>query len=88
MTSELTLWPSDIGPLAAIAQQASEFSHQAKARNTIRAYKADWAHFQAWCRVHEQSSLPALPEVVALYVTSLAATHKPATIARRVFWVS
>ena len=88
MTSELTLCPSRIGTLAAIADQASEFSHQAKARNTIRAYKADWSHFQAWCRVHGQASLPALPDVVALYVTSLAATHKPATIARRITAIS
>jgi hypothetical protein len=36
---------TEIGPLAEIADRASEFIHQSKAANTVRAYRADWAHF-------------------------------------------
>ena len=92
MASELILSSrptnTEIGPLAQIANRASEFIEQSKAANTIRAYKSDWNHFQVWCTVHGQSSLPASPETVALYLTDLAATHKTATIVRRVSAVS
>jgi site-specific recombinase XerD len=79
---------TEIGPLAEIADRASEFIHQSKSKNTIRAYRADWSHFESWCKSHGQSSLPANPDTVALYVTDLAATHKPATITRRLSAVS
>jgi DNA gyrase/topoisomerase IV subunit A len=59
-----------------------------KAKNTIRAYRADWDHFESWCRSHGQSSLPASPETVALYVTDLSSTHKTATITRRISAIS
>jgi hypothetical protein len=39
---------TEIGPLAEIAERASEFIHQSKATNTVRAYRADWTHFDAW----------------------------------------
>ena len=77
-----------IGPLAEIADRASEFIQQSKSKNTIRAYRADWAHFESWCHSHRQSSLPATPEIVALYVTDLATTHKAATITRRISAIS
>jgi site-specific recombinase XerD len=79
---------TQIGPLAEIANRASEFINQSKSRNTIRAYRADWDHFTAWCNSHGQSSLPATAETVALYVTDLAATHKPATLTRRISAIS
>src|SRR5689334_3930544 len=74
--------------LAENADQAAEFAQRSKAANIIRAYKADWAHFSAWCKRHSQCPLPASPEAVALYVTDLAASHKPATITRRMSAVS
>lgn len=79
---------TQIGPLAEIADQASEFIRQSKSKNTIRAYRADWAHFESWCRSHGQMSLPAAADTVALYVTDLSATHKPATITRRISSIS
>lgn len=79
---------TEIGPLAEIADRASEFIHQSKSKNTIRAYRADWSNFESWCKSHGQSSLPANPDTVALYVTDLAATHKPATITRRISAIS
>ena len=79
---------TEIGPLAEIADRASEFIHQSRASNTVRAYRADWEHFTAWCRSHGQPSLPATPETVALYVTDLTVTHKTATITRRISAIS
>ena len=79
---------TQIGPLAEIADRASEFIEQSKSKNTIRAYRADWEHFTAWCKAHGQASLPATAETVALYVTDLADTHKPATITRRISAIS
>ena len=54
--SRLSLMPTDlilsdrptdtkIGPLAEIADRASEFIQQSKSKNTVRAYRADWDHF-------------------------------------------
>jgi site-specific recombinase XerD len=79
---------TQIGPLAEIADRASEFIHNSKSKNTIRAYRADWDHFTAWCQSHSQASLPASADTVALYVTDLAATHKPSTITRRISAIS
>jgi site-specific recombinase XerD len=79
---------TQIGPLAEIADRASEFIQQSKSKNTIRAYRADWTHFEGWCQSHGQASLPATADTVALYVTALADTHKPATITRRISAIS
>src|ERR1019366_8319179 len=79
---------TEIGPLADIADRASEFIHNSKSKNTIRAYRADWDHFTAWCKSHGQSSLPATADTVAMYVADLAASHKPATITRRISAIS
>src|ERR1035438_7873216 len=44
--------------------------------------------FSAWCATHGQSPLPANYDTVALYVADLAATHKPATVTRRISAIS
>jgi site-specific recombinase XerD len=79
---------TEIGPLSEIADRASEFVQHSKASNTVRAYRADWSHFEMWCRAHGQSSLPAPPETVALYVADLSAIRKPATLTRRLSAIS
>ena len=79
---------TDLAPLAVIADRADKFAKQAKAKNTIKAYRSDWCHFDSWCRTHGQSSLPATPEILALYVSDLSATHKTATITRRISAIS
>jgi integrase len=69
--------------LARLADETRGFLAAAKAASTRRAYRADWDHFETWCRRHALASLPAAPETVALYITDLAASHKPATLRRR-----
>lgn len=59
-------------PLAEDAARARAFARQAKAANTKRAYRADWADFCAWCDARGLPALPATTETVALYVASRA----------------
>ncbi len=50
---------------------------------TQRAYRADWAHYAAWCAMAGHAAIPATPETVAAYLASMAASHAPSTIRRR-----
>src|SRR4051794_7135372 len=79
---------SDGSELPRLAGQARDFVAAAKAESTRRAYRTDWNHFASWCRGHAVTAIPATPEIVALYLTSLAATHKPATLRRRLTVIS
>jgi integrase len=69
--------------LAATAAEAAAYHDQARAPATLRAYRADWQTFAAWCAAHTLSALPAAPETVALYITELARDRKVATITRQ-----
>lgn len=53
---------------------ARSYAEAARAPNIIRAYASDLEDFRTYCRVKlgGESSLPAHPEVVALYVTRVA----------------
>jgi integrase len=62
---------------------AETYLAQARAENTTRAYRADWADFTGWCEAHGAASLPADPRVVALYITARAGQLKTATLGRR-----
>ena len=59
------------------------YARQALAAATRRAYRADWAHFTAWCRAARWPALPAPPEAVAAYLAALAPTHARSTLRRR-----
>lgn len=52
--------------------------------NTRRAYRSDWADFQAWCESVNLQPLPATPAAVARYLALLAdSQRKVSTIERR-----
>ena len=72
-----------MGRLEDLAARAREFMEAAKAENSRRAYRSDWRQFESWCRAHGLACLPAAPETVALYLTALAADHKPASLQRK-----
>lgn len=74
--------------LAALVDTARGFIDDAKAPATRRAYASDWAHFAAWCARHGHASMPAAPEIVALYIADLAGVKAPATIQRRLTSIS
>jgi integrase len=69
------------GHAALAAAQA--MARQAAAPATLRAYKADWTHFRQWCVTNGFVPVPAEPVTVGAYLASLAESHAPTTIRRR-----
>ena len=59
-----------------------------KANNTLRAYKSDFKHFEAFCSSHALSSLPTEPKIVSLYLTHLSKNSKVSTLRRRLVSIS
>ena len=74
--------PVSAEALAALAA-AIDFAGQALAPATLRAYRADWQHFCAWCRTAGWAALPAAPATVAAYLAALAKTHTGSALVRR-----
>jgi integrase len=72
---------SDAGQAALDA--AAVLAHQAHAPATLRAYKADWTHYATWCADAGFVPVPAEPATVGAYLASLATTHAPNTVRRR-----
>ncbi|MBV8095660.1 MAG: site-specific integrase [Acetobacteraceae bacterium] len=75
-------------PVSSGAAQAALAAAQALARKsaapaTLRAYKADWQHYAEWCARTGFAPVPAEPTAVGAYLASLAGTHAPTTIRRR-----
>jgi len=66
--------------LEQVAEDARGYAAHAKAPNTLKAYRIDWADFSAWCALHRLEFLPAAPQTVALYLTVLARTHSVSTL--------
>jgi integrase len=89
MASPFDLIPAaGAAELSRLATETRAFLTAAKAESTRRAYRTDWEDFDRWCRRHSLIALPASPQTVALYITDLAATHKPATLRRRLTVIS
>lgn len=71
------------GSLDRLVATARDYASAAASDNTLKAYAKDWAHFTRWCRMRGTDPLPPAPELVGLYLTDLAASLLPASIARR-----
>ena len=54
------------------------------AKNTIRAYRSDFAQYQNWCLQKNQEPIPATADTMAIYVDYLSENNKSATIRRRI----
>jgi len=54
------------------------------AKNTIRAYRSDFAQYQNWCLQNNLEPIPATAETMATYVDYLSENNKSATIRRRI----
>ena len=96
MTTQLTITTPDraadgaprLVPVPNAAGQAAlEAAHalgrKAAAPATLRAYKADWTHYAAWCASHGFIPVPGAPATIGAYLTSLKDSHAPTTIRRR-----
>jgi site-specific recombinase XerD len=64
--------------------RAGDMARAGQASATRRAYRSDFALFAAWCARHGAVALPALPEIVAAFLTDEAGRGiKASTIGRR-----
>ena len=59
-----------------------------KAKNTLRAYKADYKDFTVFCIKHGFKSMPSDPKVISLYLTHLSQNSKFSTLKRRLASIS
>ena len=80
-SNTLVPMPTELGAAALAA--AEQLARKAAAPATLRAYKADWTHFAAWCAAAGFVPVPAEPAIVGAYLASLAGSHAPTTIRRR-----
>ena len=74
---------SQSSELQRLTGQTRGYIRAAQSDATLRAYRADWRHFEEWCLRMGLASLPTGPDTVAFYLGELAATHRPSTLARR-----
>ena len=82
------LAPLEATALAQTAELARDYIAQSMAASTVRSYANGWRHFSAWCVAHHLPTMPAEPEIVALYIAECAETYKPATIGLRLTAIS
>jgi site-specific recombinase XerD len=72
--------------LATVARElvveAAQNTERVHAPATRRAYAADWAAFEGWCRGFALEALPASEATLCTYFTHLSHSHKYATIQR------
>lgn len=74
--------------LSELLGRAQDYAREARAENTLRAYRSDWRDFAGWCQARGFLACPALAQTVALYLTALSETHKVSTLTRRVSAIS
>jgi site-specific recombinase XerD len=63
-----------------ISPTAADYARANRAPNTLRAYRAAWRAFAAWCAEHKRAALPADPLTVADYLAAAAQHHKASTL--------
>lgn len=72
----------------AIDARVKDYIQHAKAANTVKAYRHDWADFVTWCAAYGVDPLPATAETVARYLTARARDVKVSTLQRRLSAIS
>lgn len=71
-----------------IKDKTTEYMMQAKAKNTLEAYRKDWQDFYMFCTLSSLEALPASPETVMAYLVAQAEEHKVSTLERRIASIS
>jgi integrase len=71
-TTTLTTTSSALARSQQPSSAAQAYAEDSRAYNTKRAYRADWAHFCAWCEQQGVTSLPADPTNVGDYLSACA----------------
>ncbi len=73
-----------ISCLQNLVDASERFAAHARASNTRKAYQGDWQAFSSWCRSSGFVAVPAQPEVVVLYLSSMATAGKKVSTITRV----
>lgn len=76
--------PAVLDALDDLGERATDFARASRSVATLRAYRADWSDFSAWCESVGRERLPTEPETVGLYLAARARELKVATLRRRV----
>jgi site-specific recombinase XerD len=71
-----------------INDKTAEYMMQAKAKNTLEAYRKDWQDFYVFCTLSDLEPLPASPDTVMAYLVAQAEDHKVSTLERRIASIS
>lgn len=74
--------------LASLGRRAAALARASRSPATIRAYRADLAHYGAWCARSGLEDIPADPATLGLYLAAHADSLKPATLHRRLAAIS
>jgi len=70
--------------LAGLPEREAAYARAARAENTLRGYRSDWADFTTWCTAHDADPMPASPSALTGYLVALAeAGAKVGTLSRR-----
>ncbi|MEH3075830.1 MAG: site-specific integrase [Quadrisphaera sp.] len=82
---QLELAPAGVLPeLAGLPEREVAYARAARAANTLRGYRSDWADFTTWCTAHDAEPMPATHAALTGYLVALAeAGAKVGTLARR-----
>lgn len=88
MKADMTINTSDEAALEADVGRAREYASASRAENTKRAYRSDWADFNAWCNDRGLVALPASPVVVGTYLAARAETLSVSTLRRRLISIA
>lgn len=76
--------PLDLAAALPLSEEEASYVAAARAPNTLRGYRSDWAEFTAWCARRRVEPLPAEASTISDYLTELArAGAKVGTMSRR-----
>src|SRR5688572_5138634 len=67
-----------------LSADEAAYVEAARAENTLRGYRSDWAEFTTWCDRAARPALPAAGDTISTYLTELARHGaKVGTMSRR-----
>ncbi|TXR55756.1 hypothetical protein [Quadrisphaera setariae] len=70
--------------LDGLPEREAAHARAARAENTLRAYRSDWAEFATWCCAHDADPMPATPSALTGNLVALAqAGARVGTLSRR-----
>lgn len=76
--------PLQVVDVAALDEDEAAYVRAARAANTLRGYRSDWAEWQTWAADNGHADMPAAPEGISRYLAFLAGHGaKVGTMSRR-----